>query len=115
MAVPGLKVQLVETTADGIVRLVANHFHISEEKLSTNRRFREIVYPREIAMWLMCNRTNMLLREIGMYFNRHYTTVISARDHINDLMDSDSLIKEEIESILDKFKRYYQLCHKEKK
>jgi chromosomal replication initiator protein len=71
--------------AEKILTLVAEHFRISPEILRGKSRKREIVFPRMIAMTLMCESTTLSLKAIGAQFGgRDHTTVIHARDTIQE-------------------------------
>lgn len=90
-------------SADRIAKIVCKHFHIDPLSLNTRSRKREVVYPRQICMWMMWRATTMPLSVIGKYLGgRDHTTVVHGRNAIENLMEVDSLVKEEIQEILAK-------------
>lgn len=86
----------VQTVAD----VCCNYFHIKPEDLTGKRRNKEFVVPRQYAMYIV---TLVLpstpLTAIGEYFNRDHSTVISARDKIGRLYQTDSETKRIVEDI----------------
>jgi len=66
-----------------IEREVCHAFGLPEGALQTNRKDREITYPRMLAMWLARKYTRANLVEIGRYFGkRSHATVISAQKKV---------------------------------
>ena len=86
----------VQTVAD----VCCNYFHIKPEDLTGKRRNKEFVVPRQYAMYIV---TLVLpstpLTAIGEYFNRDHSTVISARDKIGRMYQTDSETKRIVEDI----------------
>lgn len=83
-----------------IIDAVAAHFGIEREKLLGRDRSREIVLPRQVAMYLIREETNASLPEIGAALGgRDHTTVMYGCDKINDLMEQDDNLRRQIMSI----------------
>lgn len=86
-----------------IINTVITHFGISMEQLISSDRKREICYCRHSLIFFLVYYTNMSLKTIGEMFGaRDHTTVIHAREKIEDLMDSDPKIFDEIKYITEK-------------
>ncbi|MCK4463697.1 MAG: chromosomal replication initiator protein DnaA, partial [Candidatus Omnitrophica bacterium] len=82
-----------------IQKRVAEYFDIGLQDMKTKKRRRAIVYPRQIAMYLSRDLTNLSLPEIGIYFGgRDHTTVIHACNKI----EKDIKTKGDIRRIVDK-------------
>ncbi len=78
---PGAK---PEITPQFIIQVVAEHFNISELDLVGQKRNKEIVYPRQIAMYLCRELTNAPLQQIGACLGgRDHTTIIHGMDKIS--------------------------------
>lgn len=71
-------------TCDLIQQTVADYFNISVVELRAKRRNREVSIPRQIAMYLTRELTELSLTQIGSAFNRDHTTVIHACDKVGD-------------------------------
>ena len=62
-------------------KIVADYYSISLEELVSKKRSRNISYPRQIAMYLLRDVTDMSLPKIGNDFGgRDHTTVLHAVD-----------------------------------
>ena len=90
-------------TVDLIKEVVAKEFNVKIEDFNSKKRTRAIAYPRQIAMYLTRELTDLSLPKIGDEFGgRDHTTVIHAYDKIaNDIKESedfknrvDNLIKD---------------------
>jgi chromosomal replication initiator protein len=83
-----------------IIDTVAAQFGIERDKLLGRDRSREIVLPRQVAMYLIREETNASLPEIGTAMGgRDHTTVMYGCDKINDLMEQDDNLRRQIMSI----------------
>jgi chromosomal replication initiator protein len=77
-------------TISFIKRKICDYFNISHSDLISKGRFKDIVYARQIAMYLARELTNVSLPKIGENFgNRDHTTVMHACDKIKGLLTSD--------------------------
>ena len=66
-----------EVTPQSIMQTVADYYAISVNDLICHSRRREITIPRQIAMYLTREMTNLSLPQIGQVFgNRDHTTVL---------------------------------------
>lgn len=75
---------------DMIKDVVAQHYSIQISDFESKRRTRSITYPRQVAMYLCRELTDLSLPKIGEGFGgRDHTTVIHAYDKIsNDINDN---------------------------
>lgn len=81
---------------------VARYFDLKPEEFRSKKRNREISYPRQIAMFLCRELTDMSLPKIGDSFGgRDHTTVIHACDKISE----DLELKPEIRRTVDELRR----------
>lgn len=66
-----------------IQKKVANYFDVKISELKAKKRNRQIAYPRQIAMYLSRELTNMTLPDIGEHFGgRDHSTVIHSYEKI---------------------------------
>lgn len=81
-----------EITAELIIQTVADHFNISTTDISSQKRNQEIVYPRQIAMYLCRKMTDTPLKSIGnLLGKRDHTTIIHGADKIaSDILTNES-------------------------
>ena len=72
-----------EVTPELIIQIVADHFGISPADILSSKRSADIVYPRQITMYLCRQMTNVALHGIGKALgNRDHTTIIHGADKI---------------------------------
>ncbi len=88
-----------------IKRLVSSTLNVNLDDLSSKSRSKEIVYARQIAMYLSREVTNISLLKIGENFgNRDHSTVMHAIDKIKLLLTSDVETKQLISDLSLKIK-----------
>jgi chromosomal replication initiator protein len=76
-------VQDRRVTMDSIQKAVAEHFQIKPSQLKEKSNTKKIVYPRQVAMYLVKELTSASLPEIGRAFGgKHHTTVIHSVNKI---------------------------------
>lgn len=87
-----------------ILRIVAEFYNIDEKHLYEKTRKREVVKPRQIAMYILRENFNSSYPQIGEKLGgRDHTTVIHACEKIKeDIKKSDNLLREieQIKSLL---------------
>lgn len=85
-------------TIEDIQKKVADRYNIKKADMTSSRRLRSIVQPRQIAMYLSKHLTPKSLQDIGLQFGKKdHTTVIHAIKRIEDLIKKDPEIKEEVD------------------
>jgi chromosomal replication initiator protein len=95
-------VQNVEKTinVETIQQAVAEHFGIHVTDLKSKSRKKEVVVPRQIAMYLAKENTDLALKSIGYHFGgRDHSTVIHSIQTIHDMLDTDREIKTALQNI----------------
>ncbi|MEZ4948271.1 MAG: chromosomal replication initiator protein DnaA [Saprospiraceae bacterium] len=94
-----------EITVDFIQKLVADHFKVPVDKLAGKTRKRSIVIARQLSMYLAKNLTNQSLKAIGDNFGgRDHSTVIYSCKTVQDLLDTDTLFKDNVTELEKKIK-----------
>ena len=72
-----------EITPSYIINVVSEHFGIKVEDIISKKRNAEIALPRQIAMYLCREMTDISLNEIGSFVgNRDHTTVMHGSSKI---------------------------------
>lgn len=90
-------------TINLIQDIVSSYFNLRVEDLKSQRRTRNVAYPRQIAMYLSRKLTDMSLPKIGEEFGgRDHTTVIHAYEKISDNLNTDETLQHTIEDITKK-------------
>ena len=90
-------------TIDVIQDVVAGYFNLRVEDLKSQRRTRNVAYPRQIAMYLSRKLTDMSLPKIGEEFGgRDHTTVIHAYEKISDSLNTDESLEHTVKDVTKK-------------
>jgi chromosomal replication initiator protein len=95
-----------EVNIDTIIGVITEHFGVRIADLKSKSRLRSNVIPRQVAMYLAKELTNLSLKSIGYHFGgRDHSTVIHAIQTVNDLMDTDKEMKANVSKLIQKFKK----------
>jgi len=68
---------------------VSHTWGITVSELKERTRRREVVEPRQVAMWWRIRNTRDSLSRIGSYYGRDHCTVLHAKKTVKDLMKYD--------------------------
>ncbi len=104
-----LKDMVKETTkiinVDMIQKSVANHFNVSLYDLRASKRHKNIVLPRQVAMFLSRQLTNLSLPEIGASFGgKDHTTVLHSCKKISKEIENNNSFKNTVDQLLTEIK-----------
>jgi chromosomal replication initiator protein len=92
-------------TVDHIQRIVCEHFALKLADMKAKRRTKEVALPRQVAMYLSRQLTNISLNDIGKGFGgKDHATVIYACKQIEDKRAKDEAFNRIIENLLQKIK-----------
>ena len=89
---------------DTIKRVVAKHYRIQMEDFSSQRRTHSISWPRQIAMYLANDMTQMSLPETGRSFGKDHSTVVHACNRVKEKIAGDPFFSAEINQIMSEIK-----------
>ncbi len=91
---------LAPVTIEAIQFAVADHYSISVEEMKSKRRDKHIVYPRQVAMYLIREETESSLPVIGSAFGgRDHTTALHAIEKITELVREDARLQNDLRLI----------------
>ena len=77
-----------------IQKIVTDHFQLNEKDLTSSKRTKVLVYPRQIAMYLCRELTQLSLTDIADAFNRqNHRTITYACEQIEKQLDKDETKK----------------------
>ena len=93
-------------TPDEVIDYVSRYYQITPEDIRGKKRTKNIVFPRQVAMYLTRELTEMSFPKIGEYFgNKNHTTVIHAYEKITDEIETDIQLKNEINQLKQRLQR----------
>ncbi|MCI8327490.1 MAG: chromosomal replication initiator protein DnaA [Lachnospiraceae bacterium] len=89
-----------KVTPQLIIDVVCEHFNITLEQIKSKSRSNDIAKPRQIAMYLCKNMTDVSLDNIGSLLGgRDHSTIIHGINKITNDIDSNETIKNSIDTI----------------
>lgn len=89
-----------------IIEIVSDYFQTDVTK-NLNTRRRDIVEPRQMAMYFLREHTNNSLDKIGRLFKKDHATALHAEKKIRNLIKYDHFIRESYVAIDQRIKMMY--------
>lgn len=90
-----------------IQKVIANAYQVSVSDLKSVKRDKKFVVPRQIAIYLSRELTEMALMEIGNEFGgKDHTTIMHACKKIDDLIKTDPSLDSRIKAFTQEIKEY---------
>jgi chromosomal replication initiator protein len=90
-----------QLTPERIVALVSEQFSVKVEALFGQRRTRSVALPRQVAMYLLRQLTELSLVDIGRVFGgRDHSTVIYACEKVGTMVATDNEFAERINGFI---------------
>lgn len=87
-----------EVTPELVIQVVADHYGITPLDISSQKRNKEIVYPRQIVMYLCRDMVGTPLQMIGKYLGgRDHTTIIHGIEKITAEINKNDTLNNTIE------------------
>lgn len=96
--------QDVSVSVNAIKKIVGKHYSIRMEDFNAKRKTQSVAWPRQIAMFLTTELTDLSLPEIGREFNRDHSTVVHARDIVKEKINTDPFFAAEVNQIIAEIK-----------
>ena len=92
-------------TTDQIQKVVSEHFGLKISDMKAKKRTKEVALPRQIAMYISKQLTNLSLSDIGKNFGgKDHATVIYACRQIENKRSRDEVFHRMVETLLRKIK-----------
>lgn len=95
-----LNSQSRQISIENIQKTVAGYYHIKVSDLKSKSRKASLARPRQMAMAIAKQLTNLSLPDIGEAFERDHSTVIHAIKKIEEMKKSDSRIREDMSNLI---------------
>lgn len=102
---PNNNIPVVNKTKDidKIKEVVCSYFRVSMDDIISSSRKSQIVYARNIAIYIIRKKYSTPLKKIGEYFGkRDHATIAHAYDKIKQAVSNDQHVKNDIDFILKK-------------
>jgi chromosomal replication initiator protein len=92
-------------TGPEIMKVVAAHYGLKVSDLKSKSNARTIAFPRQVAMYICKDLTDLSYPEIGRLFNdKHHSTVMYSVDKIDQMCQDDSDLARTIEMLAKQFR-----------
>ncbi|MBD5584626.1 MAG: chromosomal replication initiator protein DnaA [Clostridia bacterium] len=89
-----------EITSSSIISAVATYYHITRADLLGKSKKKEIVIPRQICCFLMCELLSLPLISIGKELGgRDHTTILYSRDKVDEMCRVNDKIAKDVDDI----------------
>lgn len=95
----------VQLDMSDILRSVASFYGVTPEALKGTGRAREIVIPRQMAMYMIRELTTHSLPEIGQFFSRDHSTVLYAIQKMTEQIQKDTELSKVAQQLSQRLKQ----------
>lgn len=101
--IPSKKPKMI--TIQKIQQVIGEKYNIRQDDFIAKKRTKSIAFPRQIAMYLSREMTDLSLPKIGEEFGgRDHTTVIHAHEKIARMLENDTSLNQDIEDVKEQLK-----------
>lgn len=95
-----LKKEYVAVTPEKIISVVSEYYHITPAEIKSKKRTSRIVIPRQVAMYLLRELTELSIVEIGEYLGgRDHSTVLHGINKVEELLEKDAVFNIEVNNL----------------
>ncbi|MGN0818165.1 MAG: chromosomal replication initiator protein DnaA [Candidatus Coproplasma sp.] len=89
-----------EITSDSIISAVCGFYQVTKDDLIGKCKKKELVMPRQICCYLMCELLSLPLMSIGKALgNRNHTTILYSRNKVEEMCSVNDRIAKDIDDI----------------
>ena len=89
-----------EITPESVVTAITGYYRISKQDLTGKSKKKEIVIPRQICCYLMCELLSLPLISIGKVLGgRDHTTILYSRDKVDEMCRVNDKIAKDVDDI----------------
>ncbi len=89
-----------EATPESVISAVCTYYKVNKSDLTGKCKKKEIVLPRQVCCYLMCEILSLPLISIGKYLgNRDHTTIIYSRDKVEEMMKTNDKVAKDVDDI----------------
>ncbi|MDA8402297.1 MAG: chromosomal replication initiator protein DnaA [Deltaproteobacteria bacterium] len=93
-------------TAENVIKSVCNYFNIKIGDIKSNKKLKEFVEPRQIAMYLIRNYTELSFPEIGDKFGgKDHSSIIYAVNKVKKNLNNDEGLEKILNNIIKMIKK----------
>ncbi|MGF1578264.1 MAG: helix-turn-helix domain-containing protein [Gemmataceae bacterium] len=86
-------------TVERIAEKVGKYFRVDTKEIVSKVRFRHVVVPRQVSMYLARKLTPLSLQQIGAFFGRDHSTVSHACHKIEQALETDTVLSGAVDQL----------------
>ena len=98
------KLKKEKLTIDTIVDVVASYYSLTSSQIKSRIRTSQIALARQLSMYLTRDILEISYQEIGRYFNKDHSTVLSNCQKIEELKQKDEILNKALITLKEKIK-----------
>ncbi|RZD15388.1 MAG: chromosomal replication initiator protein DnaA [Candidatus Acidulodesulfobacterium ferriphilum] len=88
-------------TAEAVIKVVCNYFNIKICDIKSNKKLKEFVVPRQLAMYLIRNHTNLSFPEIGDKFGgKDHSSIVYAVNKVKKMLKNNDELEKTLDTII---------------
>lgn len=88
-------------TAEAIIKVVCNYFNVKISDIKSNKKLKEFVCPRQIAMYLIRNNTTLSFNEIGDKFGgKDHSSIVYAVNKVKKILKNNDELEKTLNNII---------------
>ena len=88
-----------ELRAEDIITCVCDFYKVSKSDICGKKKNKEFVLPRQVSMYLILDMMSLPQMTVGALFGRDHSTVVYARDKIDQRIKTDEKLSVEINDL----------------
>jgi chromosomal replication initiation ATPase DnaA len=89
-----------------VMDFIEGYFGLSRDEIVKVCRKKEILYPRQVASWILANYSGLTLHTIAVIFSQHWSTVLNSLEAIDNYILTDEKAKEQVCYILNELQQH---------
>lgn len=89
-----------------VMDFIEGYFGLSRDEIVKVCRKKEILYPRQVASWILANYSGLTLYTIAVIFSQHWSTVLNSLEAIDNYILTDEKAKEQVCYILNELQQH---------
>ncbi len=92
-------------TIDEVISEVSRTFGVSKEDIFSKRKTQEVVYARQVSMYIIREISQMKYKEIGRLFGKDHSTVLYTIDKVKKKLEQNEQQRNLVEDIIKNLQR----------
>ncbi|MCI4625355.1 MAG: chromosomal replication initiator protein DnaA [Candidatus Magnetoovum sp. WYHC-5] len=87
---------------ESILHVICQHFGIGINDISSTKRTKDVLLPRQLAMYILKRLTSLSFEEIGLQFGKDHSTVIYSCNQVERKLKDNEFLSKTIDKLMNK-------------